>query len=224
MKIKNKSWNDLLSGEYNKPYFKSLTKFIDKSYSEKTCFPPKDLIFNAFEHCPLESLKVVILGQDPYHNTGQANGYAFAVPNECKTPPSLKNIIKELCTDIGIEYFSSDCINLWPSQGVLLLNTILTVEAHKPGSHKNCGWKQFTSTVIKQISAQKEGVVFMLWGTHAHQKLALIDSKKHLILKSAHPSPLSANRGLWFGHKHFSKANEYRSKYFNDSVDWMLNK
>lgn len=201
------SWKPYLETDFNKPYFKDLVDFIKSEYKKHTCFPPGHLIFSAFDNCKFDDLKVVIIGQDPYHGVGQANGLCFSVKDDIAHPPSLINIFKEIEADIGTPYPKSGNLEHWANQGVLLLNATLTVRAHQAGSHQNKGWEQFTDAVIKTISENKKDVVFLLWGGFAKKKTKLIDSNKHHILTSGHPSPLSANRGYWFGNKHFSKCN-----------------
>lgn len=201
------SWKPYLETDFNKPYFKDLVDFIKSEYKKHTCFPPGHLIFSAFDNCKFDDLKVVIIGQDPYHGVGQANGLCFSVKDDIAHPPSLINIFKEIEADIGTPYPKSGNLEHWAKQGVLLLNATLTVRAHQAGSHQNKGWEQFTDAVIKTISENKKDVVFLLWGGFAKKKTKLIDSNKHHILTSGHPSPLSANRGYWFGNKHFSKCN-----------------
>ncbi|OIQ23804.1 uracil-DNA glycosylase [Lacinutrix sp. MedPE-SW] len=201
------SWQPYLQAEFNKPYFKSLMNFVETEYEENQCFPPKNLIFNAFEKCHFNDLKVVIIGQDPYHNYNQANGLCFSVNNGITHPPSLINIFKEIENDLQIPYPKSGNLERWAEQGVFLLNATLTVRAHEAGSHQKEGWETFTDAVIKTISDKKERVIFLLWGGFAKKKSKLIDESKHHILTSGHPSPLSANRGYWFGNKHFSKVN-----------------
>ena len=216
----HESWKNYLQTEFDKPYFKDLTQFVDNQYKTETCFPPENLIFNAFNTCTLKALKVVIIGQDPYHNYNQANGLSFSVNNGVKHPPSLVNIFKEIETDIGKPYPSSGNLEPWAKQGVFLLNATLTVRAHEAGSHQNKGWETFTDAVIKTISKQKENVVFLLWGGFAKKKAKLIDGTKHHILTSGHPSPLSANRGYWFGNKHFSQTNSLLVSDGLDLIDW----
>ncbi|WP_452222032.1 uracil-DNA glycosylase [Lacinutrix salivirga] len=203
----NQSWNAHLTKEFKLSYFIELSNFIKEEYQKYTCFPPGKEIFSAFEHCDLEAVKVVIIGQDPYHNYNQANGLCFSVNDGIKHPPSLINIFKEIETDLGTPYPKSGNLERWATQGVFLLNVTLTVRAHEPGSHQKKGWETFTDAVIKLISEQQNNVVFLLWGGFAKKKAKLIDSTKHHILTSGHPSPLSANRGYWFGNKHFSKTN-----------------
>lgn len=213
-------WEKALEKEFMASYFKDLHKFLEEEYQHHNCYPPKNMIFQAFNSCPLEQIKIVILGQDPYHGPGQAHGLSFSVPGGQKHPPSLVNIFKELTNDIGKTYPQSGSLEAWAEQGVFLLNTVLTVRAHEAGSHQKKGWEMFTDAVIQSISHEKENVVFMLWGGHAKQKAKLIDSSKHLILRSGHPSPLSANRGHWFGNKHFSQANDYLSSNGCLTIRW----
>lgn len=214
------SWKSKLSEEFEQAYFKNLAKFIRTEYKENQCFPPGKLIFSAFNHCPLSKLKVVIIGQDPYHGPGQANGLCFSVNNEVPHPPSLINIFKEIESDIGKAVPISGNLERWADQGVLLLNATLTVRAHSAGSHQKKGWEKFTDAVIKTISEEKEGVIFLLWGGFAKSKTKLIDSSRHYVLTSGHPSPLSANRGFWFGNKHFSKANQILSNNGKKPIIW----
>ncbi len=215
-----KSWKDVLAPEFNKLYFELLVEFVKKSYKENTIYPPAKDIFKAFDLCPFDQLKVVILGQDPYHEAGQAEGLAFSVPPGVKTPPSLQNILKEIETDLGHPSSLKDGnLNEWAQQGVLLLNASLTVEAHKAGSHQNKGWETFTDKVIEIIAQRKEGIVFLLWGNFARKKAAMISPQKHLILEAAHPSPLSASRGF-FKCKHFSKTNQYLVKNGKNPILW----
>jgi uracil-DNA glycosylase len=216
----HESWKNYLQTEFDKPYFKDLTQFVDNQYKTETCFPPEDLIFNAFNTCTLKALKVVIIGQDPYHNYNQANGLSFSVKDDVKHPPSLVNIFKEIEIDLGKPYPSSGNLEPWAKQGVFLLNATLTVRAHEAGSHQNKGWETFTDAVIKTISKQKENVVFLLWGGFAKKKAKLIDGTKHHILTSGHPSPLSANRGYWFGNKHFSQTNSLLISDGLDLINW----
>lgn len=214
-------WNELLKTEFDKAYFLQLSNFVNSAYLSKAVYPPKQQVFNAFNLCLPSVLKVVIIGQDPYHQAGQANGLSFSVSYGIRIPPSLKNIFKELEQDVeGFRSPASGNLEAWAKQGVLLLNTVLTVEDSKPGSHKDSGWLQFTDAVIRTISECKEHVVFMLWGNYAISKEPLIDASKHLVLKAAHPSPLA--RGAFFGSKHFSKANEYLQKTGQSKVNWLL--
>jgi uracil-DNA glycosylase len=214
------SWKPLLEKEFNKPYFESLTNFVKNEYTNHTCYPKGSQIFNAFNLCPFNHLKVVIIGQDPYHGEGQAHGLCFSVPEGVAHPPSLINIFKEIESDLHISYPKSGNLERWAKQGVLLLNATLTVKAHNAGSHQGKGWEQFTDEVISIISKNKENVVFLLWGGFAKKKSVLIDNKKHCILTSGHPSPLSANRGYWFGNKHFSKANNYLKENKLKEINW----
>lgn len=214
------SWQPYLQAEFNKPYFKSLMNFVETEYEENQCFPPKNLIFNAFEKCHFNDLKVVIIGQDPYHNYNQANGLCFSVNNGIAHPPSLINIFKEIENDLQIPYPKSGNLERWAEQGVFLLNATLTVRAHEAGSHQKQGWETFTDAVIKTISDKKERVIFLLWGGFAKKKSKLIDESKHHILTSGHPSPLSANRGYWFGNKHFSKVNSILKTQNLCEVKW----
>lgn len=204
----NSSWKPLLQDEFDKPYFEMLAAFVKSEYTSYTCYPKGGNIFAAFDWCPFKETKVVIIGQDPYHGPNQANGLCFSVQDGIPHPPSLINIFKEIESDLNIPYPKSGNLERWARQGVLLLNATLTVRAYQAGSHQNKGWETFTDTVIKKISEEKEGVIFLLWGGFAKKKAKLIDSKKHHILTSGHPSPLSANRGYWFGNKHFSRTND----------------
>ncbi len=213
------NWHNLLYSEISAEYFKLLLNFLENEYRHsKTIYPPKNYIFKAFELCPFEVLKVVIIGQDPYHGPGQAHGLSFSVNDGVKLPPSLKNIFIELKSDLGTEIPFSGNLSHWAEQGVLLLNAILTVEAGKPGSHRMKGWEKFTDAVISVISKEKEHVVFLLWGNYAIEKSTLIDENKHLVLKAAHPSPLA--RGAFFGSKHFSKANAYLTSHGLKPINW----
>ena len=216
----NPSWKPFLQDEFDKPYFKNLTEFVKEEYAKHQCFPPGNLIFNAFEKCPLDQLKVVIIGQDPYHNYNQANGLCFSVNDGIAHPPSLVNIFKEIETDVKKNYPKSGNLERWAEQGVFLLNATLTVRAHEAGSHQKHGWETFTDAVIKTISDQKENVIFLLWGGFAKKKVKLIDSEKHHVLTSGHPSPLSANRGYWFGNKHFSKTNAILKNNGLEEIEW----
>lgn len=202
------SWKRVLGGEFEKEYFKTLRDFIHSEYRNKTIYPPAKQIFNAFDSCPFESVKVVILGQDPYHEPSQAHGLSFSVLPPCPPPPSLVNIYKEIRSDVGDLVSANGDLTAWSRQGVLLLNATLTVEAHKAGSHQNKGWETFTDSAIKALAENREHLVFMLWGSYAQRKGAFIDRSRHLVLQAPHPSPLSAYRGF-FGCKHFSSANAY---------------
>lgn len=218
------SWKQELQEEFNKPYFSGVVDYLKQEKAKgKIIYPPGGQIFNAFRHTPLDKVKVVILGQDPYHNPGQAHGLSFSVPDGIKPPPSLLNIFKEIQEDLGIAAPATGNLTYWADQGVLLLNAALTVEANQPNSHSQVGWHMFTDEVIRHISQAKEHVVFMLWGRFAQNKASLIDSSKHLVLKSAHPSPLSAYNGF-FGCRHFSKANNYLQEHGQRPIDWSLNK
>lgn len=203
----HQSWKPLLQEEFDKPYFESLAAFVKDEYQKGECFPPGNKIFSAFDRCPLDKLKIVIIGQDPYHGFGQANGLCFSVNDGIQHPPSLINIFKEIEQDLNTPYPVSGNLERWAEQGILLLNATLTVRAHQAGSHQNKGWEQFTDRVIELIGLHKERVVFMLWGGFAKRKAKLIDTNRHAVLESGHPSPLSANKGHWFGNRHFSKAN-----------------
>lgn len=218
------SWKKKLSEEFEKEYFQQLTLSVKKEYQKNQCFPPGKEIFSAFDLCPIDKVKVVIIGQDPYHGMSQANGLCFSVKDGVPHPPSLINIFKELERDLGIAYPQTGDLSSWARQGVLLLNTILTVRAHEPGSHKQLGWEHFTNAVIKTISDSCENVVFLLWGGFAKKKESLIDQSKHTILTCGHPSPLSANRGYWFDNKHFSKTNEILTKIGQTPIIWSLEK
>lgn len=215
-----KSWQNQLAAQFDAPYFKTLTDFVRQEYQEFRCFPPGKDIFNALDSTPFERVRVVILGQDPYHGEGQAHGLSFSVPDGVAHPPSLVNIFKELETDVDKPYPKSGELISWATQGVLLLNATLSVRAGQAGSHQNNGWEQFTDAIIASLSTQKVGIVFMLWGNYAKKKGKHIDRSKHLVLEAGHPSPLSANRGLWFGNKHFSKANTYLMQQGNIPINW----
>ena len=214
------SWKMQLVPEFEKKYFSDLVRFIKDEYAKHRIFPPGKLIFNAFNTCPFDKVKVVIIGQDPYHGTGQAHGLCFSVPDGVEQPPSLRNIFKEIQEDTGTPVPRSGNLERWAHQGVLLLNAILTVRAHNAGSHQGKGWEEFTDAAIRRLAEKRENIVFMLWGNYAQRKGAFIDPKKHLVLKSVHPSPLSANRGGWFGNKHFSKANAYLEAHGISPVLW----
>lgn len=216
----HQSWKEVLQEEFSKPYFEQLVLFVKREYSENICYPKGQQIFSAFNHCPLPEVKVVIIGQDPYHGAGQANGLCFSVHDGIPHPPSLINIFRELNTDLGVPYPLSGNLERWASQGVLLLNATLTVRANSAGSHQKQGWETFTDAVIKAVSAHCNHVVFMLWGGYAKEKAKLIDPAKHCILTAGHPSPLSANRGYWFGNKHFSQANAYLKANGKNEIIW----
>lgn len=213
------SWKEHLNSEFEKSYFKNLVEFVKTEYKSTTIYPPGKEIFNAFEHCPYNEVKVVILGQDPYHGPGQAHGLCFSVNDNIPFPPSLLNIFKEIENDLGIKRPATGNLTRWAKQGVLLLNATLTVRANLAGSHQGKGWEVFTDQVIKKISDEKGAVVFMLWGAYAQKKAELIDKSKHLILMSAHPSPLSAHRGF-LGNKHFSRANNWLKSKGIKEIEW----
>ena len=213
------SWKERLKSEFEKPYFNQLIDFVKQEYQSQTVFPPGREIFNAFDCADFDTVKVVILGQDPYHGAGQANGLCFSVREGVVMPPSVKNIFKEIQSDLGKPFPKSGDLQRWADQGVLLLNATLTVRASSPGSHQDKGWEQFTDAVIKEISDKKNNVVFLLWGAYAQKKGEIIDRSRHLVLMSAHPSPFSANRGF-FGNKHFSKTNGYLKSKGLPEIDW----
>lgn len=215
-------WKNILTDEFSKPYFTELVNFVKNEYnnSQIQCYPDKKNIFAAFDSCPWEQLKVVIIGQDPYHDVGQANGLCFSVKNGITHPPSLVNIFKELETDVNKPYPISGDLSTWAKQGVLLLNATLTVRAHQAGSHQGKGWETFTDAVIQKISENKQDIVFLLWGNYAKIKGQHIDQQKHLVLTSGHPSPLSANKGYWFGNHHFSKTNVFLKSRAIQEINW----
>ena len=213
------SWKQVLQPEFEKPYFRTLTDFVRSEYTTKRIFPPGNLIFNAFEQCPFDQTKVVILGQDPYHGIGQAHGLCFSVNDGVEFPPSLINIFKEIERDLASPMPSTGNLTRWAQQGVLLLNATLTVQAHQAGSHQNKGWETFTDAVIHQLATQKEHLVFILWGSYAQRKGEFIDTKRHLVLKAVHPSPLSAYRGF-IGCGHFSQANQYLQTHGLEIINW----
>ncbi|MBX2866843.1 uracil-DNA glycosylase [Candidatus Kaiserbacteria bacterium] len=216
----NPSWKKELKEEFDKPYFKELTDFVRGEYLSQTVYPRPNNIFRAFALCPFDEVKVVILGQDPYHGEGQANGLSFAVGKDVRLPPSLQNICKEIADDIGEIIHTDGDLSRWAKQGVLLLNATLSVRAGQAGSHQGKGWEDFTDAVIQRLSEKREGLVFMLWGNYAKAKGAHIDRKKHLVLEAAHPSPFSAHSGF-FGCKHFSKANMYLEERGQKPIDWL---
>ena len=217
----NPSWQTILSDEIQKPYFQDLMKTVDEEYHNYTCFPPKDLIFAAFDHCSFDDLKVVIIGQDPYHGVNEANGLCFSVNDGIKIPPSLRNVFREMNDDLGTVLFpTSGNLEHWAKQGVLLLNASLSVRMDNPNSHKHLKWNLFTDAIIQKILEEKENVVFLLWGSFAQKKGSKIDRTKHLVLESGHPSPLSANQGKWFGNKHFSQANSYLKLKGKGEIEW----
>lgn len=220
MEVKiEESWKKLLADEFEKEYFTKLTEFVREEYKTRKIYPPAKLIFNAFDQCPFSNLKIVILGQDPYHGPGQAHGLCFSVNDGVDFPPSLRNIFKELQNDVGKSIPASGNLIQWARQGVLLLNATLTVRANQAGSHQNKGWEQFTDAVIHKINNEKDHVVFILWGNYAISKGKFIDQSKHLVLTSVHPSPLSASRG-YFGNHHFSRANKFLTENGMEPVEW----
>jgi uracil-DNA glycosylase len=212
-------WKQALQQEFERPYFMQLTNFVRQEYRSKRIFPPATQIFNAFDRCPLSQVKVVILGQDPYHGPGQANGLCFSVSDSIAKPPSLLNIFKELKTDLGIDEPPSGNLQKWADQGVLLLNAILTVRAHQAGSHQGKGWEQFTDSAVRVLAEQRSNLVFILWGSYAQKKGAMIDDVRHLIIKSPHPSPLAAHRGF-FGSRPFSRTNRYLEDHGKEPISW----
>ena len=221
MQVKiEQSWQQRLAAEFDKPYFARLASFVREEYARNTCFPPGKLIFNAFNLCPFDRVKVVIIGQDPYHEPGQAHGLSFSVPDGMRLPPSLINILREIENDLGSRPSQQGDLSRWASQGVMLLNATLTVRAHVAGSHQRQGWETFTDAVISTLNAGKEHLVFLRWGGFARSKASLIDADRHLVLQAAHPSPLSANRGGWFGNHHFSLANRYLQAHGMTPVEW----
>lgn len=214
------SWKERLKEEFEKEYFKNLTEFVRNEYRTATCYPPGKLVFNAFDKCSFDDTRVVILGQDPYHGPGQANGLCFSVNEAVPSPPSLINIFKEIHDDLGKTIPKSGNLERWARQGVLLLNATLTVRAASAGSHQGKGWEEFTNAVIKCLNDEKDGIVFMLWGRYAQEKGKIIDDKKHFVLRAKHPSPMSANGGGWFGTKHFSQANNYLAGKGLPVIEW----
>lgn len=212
-------WKGQLAGEFDKDYFARLTDFVRHEYATTTCYPPGNLIFNAFSLCPFSHVKVVIIGQDPYHEPGQAHGLCFSVNDGISFPPSLRNIFSEIKDDLGKPIPASGSLERWARQGVLLLNATLTVRAHAAGSHQKRGWEEFTDAVIRRVNSGRNNVVFILWGSYAQSKAQLIDRSRHLILKSPHPSPLSAHRGF-FGNHHFSLANSYLKEHGQTPIEW----
>lgn len=213
------SWKQHLQPEFDQDYFARLTDFVRKEYASQTVYPPGKLIFNAFDQCDFDQVKVVILGQDPYHEPGQAHGLCFSVQSGVAYPPSLQNIFKEIRDDLHIQTLDDGNLERWARQGVLLLNATLTVRAHQAGSHQNRGWEQFTDAVVHLLAEEREHLVFILWGSYAQRKGAFIDPERHLVLQSAHPSPLSAYRGF-FGNHHFSRANAYLTAHGQTPIDW----
>lgn len=213
------SWKEHLQQEFDKPYFRELTDFVRQEYGQTIVFPPAKLIFNAFDLCPFDHVKVVIIGQDPYHGPGQAHGLCFSVNDGIQFPPSLKNIFKEIESDLGKPVPPSGNLTRWAQQGVLLLNATLTVRAHQAGSHQKRGWETFTDAVIKKLADKRDNLVFILWGSYAQKKGAFIDRSRHLVLQSAHPSPLSAYNGF-FGNHHFSQTNQWLTDHGQAAIDW----
>ena len=213
------SWKQKLTPEFEKDYFIKLTEFVRAEYASKTIYPPAKQIFNAFDHCPFDDVKVVIIGQDPYHGPGQAHGLCFSVAEGVPNPPSLQNIFKEILSDLGKPMPANGDLTRWARQGVLLLNATLTVQAHQAGSHQRKGWEEFTDAAIRLLAEEREHLVFILWGAYAQKKGAFIDRSKHLVLASAHPSPLSAYNGF-FGNKHFSRTNEYLKAHGITEIEW----
>jgi uracil-DNA glycosylase len=214
-----KSWKSALEEEFEKDYFLRLTQFVKAEYGKHTVYPEGKLLFNAFDHCPFDKVKVVILGQDPYHEPEQAHGLCFSVRDGVRFPPSLQNIFKEIRADEGVEPYGNGNLERWANQGVLLLNATLTVRAHQAGSHQNQGWETFTDAAIHRLAERRSGLAFLLWGSYAQKKGAFIPTDKHLVLKSVHPSPLSAHRGF-FGNHHFSQANDYLLRQGLTPIDW----
>ena len=214
------SWKQHLAAEFEKPYFANLVQMVKREYAQFACYPPGRLIFNAFNLCPFDKVKVVIIGQDPYHEPGQAMGLSFSVPEGIPMPPSLINIFKEIELDLHQPMPASGNLTRWAEQGVLLLNATLTVRAHQAASHQRQGWETFTDAAIKALSDHRDHLVFILWGGYARSKAALIDRSKHLVLQSVHPSPLSANRGGWFGNHHFSQANAFLAAHQLSPIHW----
>ena len=221
IEILQPSWQAVLSDELQKPYFEELLVKVNEEYATTVCYPPKELLFEAFNQCSFENLKVVIIGQDPYHGDGEANGLSFSVNDGVKIPPSLRNIFREINTDLETLFLpSSGNLVRWAQQGVLLLNASLSVQKDSPNSHKHLSWSTFTDAAVQKIAAEKENVVFLLWGSFAQKKGIKIDRSKHLVLTSGHPSPMSANQGKWFGNKHFSQTNAYLKSNNKSEIDW----
>lgn len=214
------SWRQHIGAEFEKQYFIDLTNFVRSEYMHTTCYPPGNLIFNAFNLCPFDKVKVVIIGQDPYHEPGQAQGLSFSVNTGVSFPPSLVNIFKEIELDLGTPMPQSGDLTRWAKQGVLLLNATLTVRAHQAASHQRKGWEEFTDAAIRALNADRNNLVFILWGGYARSKAKLIDRSRHLVLESVHPSPLSANRGGWFGNHHFSRTNAYLIEHNQTPIQW----
>ena len=214
------SWKERLQSEFEKPYFETLTSAVRQEYRSGVCYPPARLVFNAFNLCPFDKVKVVIIGQDPYHEPGQAHGLSFSVMDGVMFPPSLQNILKEVRDDVGTDIPMSGNLTRWAEQGVLLLNATLTVRAHQANSHANLGWQQFTDAAIRALAQEREHIVYMLWGGYARGKGYMIDRQKNLVLESVHPSPLSANRGGWFGQHQFSRCNDYLKAQGMEPIKW----
>ena len=214
-------WDEILKDEFKKEYYQKLIEFVKEEYKSKTIYPKQNEVFNAFRYTDYDNVKVVILGQDPYHGPNQAEGLSFSVSNEVLKPPSLQNIFKELESDIGIQFPAHNSLKPWAKQGVLLLNAVLTVEEHKPTSHKEKGWETFTDDIIEILNKREDPIVFILWGSYARNKKKLITNQKHLIIESAHPSPFSARNGF-FGSKPFSKTNEFLKKNGKEEIDWRI--
>lgn len=221
MAMLQNDWLEAVGGEFKKPYYAELYKFVKEEYSNEIVYPPSDDIFNAMHLTPLNEVKVLILGQDPYHNQGQAHGLCFSVQPDVVVPPSLKNIYKELQADLGCEIPNNGYLVKWAQQGILMLNTVLTVRAHKPLSHQGKGWEQFTDAIIEAVNAQDRPIVYMLWGKPAQRKASMLNNPKHLVLKAAHPSPLSESHGF-FGCKHFSQANQFLEENGIQPIDWQI--
>jgi uracil-DNA glycosylase len=215
------NWQSVLAKEFEEDYFIKLSEFVNSEYKTSECYPPKELIFSAFNNTSFQKVKLVIIGQDPYHGKGQANGLCFSVGDGIKLPPSLANIFREIKDDLELDTPESGNLEHWAQQGVLLLNATLTVRSNEAGSHQKRGWERFTDKVISELSEKREGIVFLLWGGYAKKKGMKIDKKKHLVLESGHPSPLSANRGYWFGNKHFSSVNSYLSANGKKPIKWI---
>lgn len=214
------TWGQQMSAEFSKPYFQSLADAVRQEYRTTTCYPPASLVFNAFNLCPFDKVKVVIIGQDPYHEPGQAHGLSFSVQDGVSFPPSLQNIFKEIEQDLGIPIPSTGNLTRWAQQGVLLLNATLTVRAHLANSHARLGWQQFTDAAIRALASQRQHLVYMLWGGYARGKAYMIDRQQNLVLESVHPSPLSANRGGWFGQHQFSRCNQYLQQNGIEPIQW----
>ena len=214
------AWKKQFSVEFEKPYFKALTDFVKEEYTKHTCYPKGNDIFSAFNHCPFDETKIVIIGQDPYHGPNQAHGMCFSVKDGIAHPPSLVNIFKEVGNDLDVPYPQNGNLERWADQGVLLLNATLTVRAREAGSHQGKGWEAFTDAAIQKLSQEKNGLIFLLWGGFAKMKVKLIDTSKHHVLTCGHPSPLSANRGYWFGNKHFSQVNAILTKNGKKPIEW----